>query len=331
LVIAITSSVLFDGGFDRECGATIRLEDHEAHGSSDERQPGAMGSQLVISGAPAGRPILAFEVSRPKILKERSELRWRMRYLVAIPVYNEAKTLATVLRQVREYANDILVVDDGSTDDTPRLLEAEKGISVIRHIDNRGYGQSLIDAFRFATARDYDWLITMDCDEQHEPAWIPFFQEAASQDDADIISGSRYLQPLPGSSKAPVDRRAINQKMTEMLNETLGLRITDAFCGFKAYRVSALRKLNINVPGYGMPIQFWVQAARQGLRIAEIPVRLIYNDPNRYFGGSLDDPDARLLYYYDVLVYALAEQINWPARSESGRTATADVSIHPIE
>lgn len=258
-------------------------------------------------------------------------MRCRVRYLVAIPVYNEEKSLETVLRQVRLYANDILVVDDGSSDSTPRLLEHRKDIYVIRHIDNRGYGQSLIDAFRFAIAHGYDWLITMDCDEQHEPAWIPFFLRMAGKDDADIISGSRYLRGLPGNSKPPTDRRAINQKMTDMLNETLGLQITDAFCGFKAYRVSALRKLNITVPGYAMPIQFWVQAARHGLRIEEIPVRLIYNDPNRYFGGSLDDPDARLLYYYDVLVHSLAEQMERPARTDGGQADIAGAALRPVE
>jgi glycosyltransferase involved in cell wall biosynthesis len=242
-----------------------------------------------------------------------------MRYLVAIPVYNEASTLISLLGQVRQYATDILVVDDGSTDETPRLLEQAEGIFKIRHIDNRGYGQSLSDAFRFAMAHEYDWLITLDCDEQHEPSWIPVFVALAAADDADIISGSRYLRGLPGNSRPPADRRAINQKMTDLLNEVLGLGITDAFCGFKAYRASALRRLNITVPGYGMPIQFWVQAARQALRIREIPVRLIYNDPNRYFGGSLDDPDARLLYYYDVLVHALSEQIVWPERTEAYR------------
>ncbi len=241
-----------------------------------------------------------------------------MRYLVAIPVYNESKTLLTVLRQVRQYANHILVVDDGSTDETPQLLATQPGIRVIRHIDNRGYGQSLISAFRFAVAHNYDWLITMDCDEQHEPAWIPLFLAEASRGDADIISGSRYLQTLPGNSRPPADRRAINQKITDMLNETLGLGITDAFCGFKAYRVEALRRLRITIPGYAMPIQFWVQVARQSLRVKEIPVRLIYNDPNRYFGGSLDDPDARLLYYYDVFVHALTEEVDWPSPAVVG-------------
>ncbi len=230
-----------------------------------------------------------------------------MRYLVAIPVFNEARYLESVLRTVRHYAYDILIVDDGSTDQTPQLLAAEPDVHVVRHRENRGYGQSLIDAFAFAQARGYDWLVTMDCDEQHEAAQIPEFLAAAACDDADIISGSRYLQSLPGNSKAPPDRQAINQKMTDLLNELLGMGITDAFCGFKAYRVSALARLAITVPGYGMPLQFWVQAARQGLRIREIPVPLIYNDPNRHFGGSLDDPDARLLYYYDVLVHELGD------------------------
>ncbi|MEP0842561.1 MAG: glycosyltransferase family 2 protein [Phycisphaerae bacterium] len=229
-----------------------------------------------------------------------------MRYLVAIPVFNEAATVEGVLREVREYAPDILVIDDGSTDATPRILARQRGIRRIRHRTNYGYGQALIDAFRYAIEQEYDWLITMDCDEQHEPAWIPAFLRAAAEDDADIISGSRYLTEYQGNSLPPADRRAVNQKITDLLNEVLGLNLTDSFCGFKAYRVAALKRLNITVPGYGMPLQLWVQAAREGLRVRELPVRLIYNNPNRYFGGTLDDADQRLLYYYDVLIHELA-------------------------
>lgn len=232
-----------------------------------------------------------------------------MRYLVAIPVFNEAPSLRRVLEEVRLYASDILVVDDGSTDQTPQILSDEPGIRVIRHRENLGYGQSLIDAFHFAIEHNYDWLITLDCDEQHEPAWIPHFLKAATEDDADMISGSRYLSRFEGNSRPPLDRRAINQKITDLLNEVLGLNITDSFCGFKAYRVSALQRLNITVPGYGMPLQLWVQAVREGLRIREIPVRLIYNDPDRFFGGSLDDADARLLYYYDVLIHEMGHSM----------------------
>ncbi len=232
-----------------------------------------------------------------------------MRFLVGIPIFNEAATLRYVLSKVRRYASDILVVDDGSTDETPQLLAAEEGICCIRHGHNLGYGQSLIDAFRCASRRGYDWLITMDCDEQHEPAQIPEFIRHAERDDADIISGSRYMQESYVRTAVPPDRRAVNQTITDLLNEILHLGITDAFCGFKAYRVSALSRLRLTVPGYAMPLQLWVQAAKLGLRIREIPVSLIYNDFSRQFGGSLDNSTARLLYYYEVLVHALAEQM----------------------
>ena len=214
-----------------------------------------------------------------------------MRYLVAVPVFNEATTVRQVLGEIRRYASDILVVDDGSTDCTAHLLAAEPGIHTIRHPHNLGYGQSLIAPSATPSADGYDWLITMDCDEQHEPSHIPDLRRPPSADDADIISGSRYLRASNARSTAPPDRRAINQTITDLLNEILKLGITDAFCGFKAYRVAALRRLQITVPGYGMPLQLWVQAARAGLRIREIPVRLIYKDLHRQFGGSLDNPD----------------------------------------
>ena len=97
-----------------------------------------------------------------------------MKTLVAMPVYNEERSVRPVLAQVLEYADDILVIDDGSTDDTPCLL-AKFPVNVVRHAHNHGYGRSLRDAFLWAQIYDYDWVITMDCDEQHEPERIPDF------------------------------------------------------------------------------------------------------------------------------------------------------------
>jgi dolichol-phosphate mannosyltransferase len=228
------------------------------------------------------------------------------RPLLAIPVFNEEKHVLSVLREAGRYIDEILVIDDGSTDSTAALLRGHRGLHVITHPENRGYGKSLADAFDFARRGGYDWLITMDCDEQHEPAQIPHFLDAASHGGADIISGTRY----PGGEEAgfaPPDRRRINRIITDLLNQLLGLGITDAFCGFKAYRVAALSHLDITVPGYAMPMQMWVQVARAGLRVCELPVRLIYNDPTRHFGGLLDDPEVRLRHYVDVLESELAE------------------------
>lgn len=229
-------------------------------------------------------------------------------HLLAIPVYNEDRYVERVIRETRKYSRDILVIDDGSTDSTPELLRREHGIYVLTHPENRGYGKSLADAFAFAHKHGFPWLITMDCDEQHEPAQIPRFLEAIARDDADIISGTRYPRGHDLENHAPPDRREINRQITATLNDRLGLGITDAFCGFKAYRVSAIRHLEVTVPGYAMPMQFWVQAARAGLRIRELPVRLIYHDPARHFGGILDDPAARLQHYLDVLDAELARE-----------------------
>lgn len=226
--------------------------------------------------------------------------------LLAIPVYNEERHLAGVLAEARRQVDRILVVDDGSTDATPHLLAEQPVTSIIRHPDNLGYGASLSSAFDFASRYGYGWLITMDCDQQHEPWRIPAFIAAIGADEFDIISGSRYLEAPDRSCEPPADRRRINHRITHMLNERLGLSLTDAFCGFKAYRVASLGRLNITEPGYAMPLQLWVQAWRAGLRITELAVRLIYNDPNRHFGGPLDDPRRRYEHYVDVFEAEMA-------------------------
>src|SRR5262245_20146269 len=176
-----------------------------------------------------------------------------MRTLTAIPVYNEAKHVRQVLAEVRRYSRDILVVNDGSTDGTAELLSAEPDILRVDHPKNRGYGAALISAFRFALARDYDVLVTMDCDGRHEPARIPVLLEALH--DCDIVSGSRYLRDFRQDTPAPTDRRFINATITREINARYGFNLTDTFCGFKAYRREALARLNITEEGWGMPLQ----------------------------------------------------------------------------
>lgn len=229
-----------------------------------------------------------------------------MRVLTAIPVFNEAATVRGVLDDVCRLMSDVLVVDDGCTDTTPDIIREIAGITVVRHPINRGYGQSLLSAFAYAAQHGYDWIITLDCDDQHEPARIPAFVDRLEQGDVDVISGSRYLRHLPGNTTAPSDRRHINRQITAMLSHALGLSLTDAFCGFKAYRVAPLSQMALSLPGYAFPIQFWVQAVHRELRICELPVRLIYNDPTRHFGDILDDPEIRLQHYVEVFHAELA-------------------------
>ena len=233
------------------------------------------------------------------------------RILTALPVHNEARHVCSVLDEVRRYSDDVLVVDDGSTDETPELLSRRLDVRTLTHEVNQGYGGALKSAFDYALENDYDVLVTIDCDGQHEPKLIPELAAAVFATPGgpmDLVSGSRYLRPLADGSHPPEDRRKINMEITDWLNRRFHLGLTDAFCGFKAYRVPALAQLQITEFGYAMPLQLWIQAARRGWKVVEFPVPLIYLDESRSFGGSLDDAQRRLIHYYEVLHREIAAQ-----------------------
>jgi dolichol-phosphate mannosyltransferase len=229
-----------------------------------------------------------------------------MRFLTALPVFNEEKYLDEVLPRVVRNAGDVLVVDDGSTDSTPELLRKRDDIRFVRHETNGGYGAALLTAFRETVAGGYDALVTIDCDGQHEPQLIPSLVAELTNQNADIVSGSRYLDTYDPSAPPPEDRRRINMTVLGWLRNELGIELTDAFCGFKAYRAGVLDAFDIHDKGYAMPLEVWVQAVAAKMKIVEMAVPLIYLDASRSFGGSLDDSDFRLKHYRKVFDQAVA-------------------------
>ncbi|MEM9351449.1 MAG: glycosyltransferase family 2 protein [Planctomycetota bacterium] len=240
------------------------------------------------------------------------------RFLTALPVYNEAAHVTEVLDEVVKHATDVLVIDDGSTDGTRERLAKRNDVFVHLHPENQGYGAALRTAFEFAILHRYDMLVTIDCDGQHEPQRIQQLAQACGG--ADIVSGSRYLGLDTDPNLAPADRRRINQTITAELNQQLGLELTDAFCGFKAYRVAALAKLSLQETGYAMPLELWVQAACAGLTVREVAVPLIYLDEERSFGGNLDDSETRLSYYRQVIEDAM-RRAQRRSRERAGQSA----------
>ena len=232
------------------------------------------------------------------------------RILTALPVFNEAIHVPQVLEQVLQFADHVLVVDDGSTDQThAELLKFGDRIHVVRHSVNQGYGAALTTSFDYAAQYGFDVVVTIDCDGQHQPGLIGQIAQPILDDHSvDMVSGSRYLKAFDGNTLPPEERRIINFKVTACLNEKLGFELTDSFCGFKAYRVASLSDLDITIPGYAMPLQLWIQAARLNWNVVEHAVPLVYLDEERSFGGSLDDAEIRLKHYRNVLNTELARQ-----------------------
>ena len=227
--------------------------------------------------------------------------------LTALPVYNEVDSVHSVLDQVGLHCDHVLVIDDGSTDGTAAALATRNDVTVVTHQSNAGYGAALMTAFKYTIAQGYEVVVTIDCDGQHEPQRIQDLVTRLEHSSADIVSGSRYLKKFDLNSQPPEQRRWINRQVTLELNERLGLALTDAFCGFKAYRCKALELLELTETGYAMPLELWVQAACHELKVVEMAVPLIYLDENRSFGGDLDDGGTRLNYYQDVLCRSIAK------------------------
>lgn len=231
-----------------------------------------------------------------------------MRDAVIMPVFNEAGTVSEVLDRVRDhFAGEVIVVDDGSVDDTPRVLARRSDVAVVRLDHNCGYGCALRIGFDVARELGIDRVVTMDCDGQHEPEHIPQFLSLL--DDVDIVSGSRYM---PSSRAfgvaAPPDRRELNERVSAEINRVTGWRLTDAFCGFKSYRTASLGHLRLTEAGYAMPLELWARAWQAGLTVLEMPVERIYCDRNRSFGAELDDPERRFAYYMEVWNRALERE-----------------------
>jgi len=233
-------------------------------------------------------------------IKRSGKLKSKQKNLVIIPIYNEEAFIEPVMGKVREYySGDILVVNDGSTDKTADILPTIDNIAIITHKKNEGYGRSLINGFNYAINNGYQFMATIDCDEQHEPHHLPeIFDNIAK---TDIYSASRYLQEDTSNDQPPSNRYKINMTITEKINCITGFKLTDGFCGMKGYRVSAIKKMNLKECCYAFPIEFWIQAYHFNMRIEEFPIERIYKNLNRTFGSHLDDPVKRLANYEKVL------------------------------
>ena len=233
-----------------------------------------------------------------------------MSILLAIPVFNEETSLPGVIEAARAHLGgalqEILLINDGSSDNSGALIdefcERYPEISAEHRKPNQGYGASNIRAMELARRKGHEYLITMDCDRQHNPSDLSRFVDF--DPDVDLVSGSRYLPDSRIIGAAPDDRVAINQRINKKLNRMYGFNLTDSFCGFKRYRIAALQPELLKVTGYAFPMEFWAYCAHNKLSIKEIAVNRIYTTDDRSFGEDLDLKRKRFRYYLQTLAEA---------------------------
>lgn len=196
------------------------------------------------------------------------------RTLTIIPAYNESRFIGSVVLQARQFSETVVVVDDGSTDDTARIAEAA-GAIVLRHPHNQGKGAALNTGFCYAREMDPDAVITLDADGQHLPQQILAVVAPVLDDKADVVVGSRYLEHTSDVPKHRIVGHQVFNRITEQLS---GTHLTDSQSGFRAFSRKALESVSFQSNGFSVEseMQFWVRD--QDLRLVEVPITIRYTD-----------------------------------------------------
>jgi len=192
--------------------------------------------------------------------------------LIAIPAYNEEVAIGSVILRCRQYADEVLVVDDGSEDRTAGVAKLA-GANVVRHAVNAGKGIAIQSALKHARSNGFDALVLLDGDAQHDPADIPGLLAPILRDEADLVVGVRRL----GTSKMPVHRR-VGQRILDFLTAfgSMGA-MTDSQSGFRALSRSAIESLVLEERDFSVESEMLIEAQEKHLRIAETPIRVRYD------------------------------------------------------
>jgi len=198
--------------------------------------------------------------------------------LVCIPAFNEAGTIAEIIDKSRKYADDIIVYDDGSTDNTQEVATSA-GAIVIRNPENKGYGVAIRSLFQAAKEKDADIMVTLDSDGQHNPNQIPELIEPLKHG-FDIIIGSRFLNNSD-KQKLPKYRSLGIKTITKLTQAASYNGITDSQSGFRAYNKNALSKINLFEDGMAVSTEILLRASEKKLLMTEVPITVRYDIKDR--------------------------------------------------
>lgn len=205
---------------------------------------------------------------------KKSVKRRRPKRIAAIPCLNEARFISDIVTRARRYVDEVIVIDDGSTDNTA-LAAIAAGATVIAHKSSQGAGAATRTAFEAAKTYEADVLVTLDGDGQHNPDEIPQIMDPIIRGEVDLVIGSRFI--CPDVKEVPRYRKFGIDVITWLYNVGSKIKVTDSQSGFRAYSRRLLKEINITEDGFGFSIQVLVQAREKGFDIAEVPVSCIYH------------------------------------------------------
>jgi len=212
-----------------------------------------------------------------------------MRVCAVVPAYNEQRYVSEVISGIKKHLADVLVVDDGSDDDTARIAK-EAGAIVVRHEQNRGKGEALKTALAWAGKNNFEAIIVLDADGQHDWDEIPAFIETAAREQADFVVGNR----MDRIENMPWLRKVTNQFTSWAISRMIGQPVYDTQCGYRLVRLDAMRNLKLRTHKYDTESEMLVLAGKKGYKIANVTIKTIYSgqpsfinpvkDSLRFFG-----------------------------------------------
>ena len=209
-------------------------------------------------------------------LVERPTQRWdaRPRTVAVIPAYNEERFIGSVVLNVQPYVDDVIVVDDGSTDGTARVAEAA-GATVVSHEANSGKGRALNTGLRVARDIGAGAVVLIDGDGQHRADEIPGVVGPILRGEADVVAGSRYLK---AHDEVPRGRVLGHWAFNWLTGAASGARLSDSQNGFRALSASALQALHFSSEGFSVESEMQFLIRDHDLRVVEAPVTTHYHD-----------------------------------------------------
>ena len=204
----------------------------------------------------------------------------KMKKIAVIPAYNEEDRISDVISNTKKYVDEIIVVDDGSVDDT--LNKANKANFKARHIVNMGKGCALKTGFKAALDKGADIIITLDADGQHDPKEIPKLINFLKENDLDAVVGYRSENPnMPSLFKFG------NNFINKALKMLFDLNVRDSQSGFRVYKVESCKDLSWNSIDYAVETEMLINLKKLGLKCGEVPIKTTYHD--RYKGTTIID------------------------------------------